>query len=294
MNSVLDDDDDIVPLEPPLGPRLCSTKDRPRSLSPLNRNISFDYHNNEHQHRNSGDCGYDSDRIDPELEELLYTSIHHQTIDSMEVSSFFDSSANRNEDQPQPVQDSTPKKMANSTSTTTDFTTLKTPPDNYCAIFNNRKVVKKDLKRLKKAKDAATSAAQFKIDRDSKLDLSFGNLVVKDGSLLDQASSILSPVEAMNKFYNEDDYDSDLERAKMKRMPSDRRFWKVGQEDMLSNFGRRSGTSIRSGRRQQCRQCGGNGHLVKDCPRVKKSIYFTIDSNFYSPPYTETNMLHLR
>lgn len=202
--------------------------------------------------------GYDSDQMDPELEELLYTSIHHQTIGSMELS--FDHSKLQADP---PLSVSTDGISSNEC-----FPTIKS--DDF-KIFNTRKSLKKERKEIKIAKDkalaAAQAACQFTVDcsKDSKkLDLCFGNLIVGE-----EIKSTLNPEEAMNKFYNEDSYDSDEERASYKRMSSDRRFWKIGREDLLANFGRRGSSYFRQ---KSCKKCGGNGHLVKDCPRVSVSL----------------------
>lgn len=243
MNSDLEDETG----EPPFRPRFSTITSHEIIRNSLT--------SSKPQIRESRD-GYDSDRIDPELEELLYTSIHHQTVGSLELS--FDLS--------KPQSDAP---LSESTGGTPSNECLSTIKSDGFKIFNNRKSLKKERKQIKTAKDkalaASEAACQFTVDStksSNKLDLCYGNLIVGE-----EVKSTLSAEEAMNKFYNEDSYDSDEERASYKRMSSDRRFWKIGQEDLLANFARRG--SSYSFRPKSCKKCGGNGHLVKDCPRVR-------------------------
>lgn len=253
MNSDLEDENEG--LEPPLRHRFSATTSH---NSPAHSKIKNSLNSFNPQNCESRD-GYDSDRIDPELEELLYTSIHHQTISSMELS--FDHSK---------LHADPPTLSAKEIHLNECLPTIKSDD---VKIFNTRKSLKKERKEIKIAKDkalaAAEAACQFTVDStksSNKLDLCFGNLIVGE-----EIKSTLNPEEAMNKFYNEDSYDSDEERASYKRMSSDRRFWKIGREDLLANFDRR-GTSY-SYRQKSCKKCGGNGHLVKDCPRVSALLY---------------------
>lgn len=246
MNSDLDDD--TVPLEPPLIPRLSTlTSTSPRHSKRDHQHSDFNSLQTYESPNN-----YDSDQIDPELEELFYTSIHHQTIGSMELT--FDH-----------FNQSTETQLSSTQPEETPLNEFPKVKSEDVKIFNSRKSLKKERKQIRAAREkalaAAEAASQFTVEPVNssrpKLDLCFGNLIVGDG-----ITSTLDPEEAMNKFYNEDLYDSDEERANYKRMSSDKRFWKIGQEDMLSNFGRRS---LRF-RQKECKHCGG-GHLVKDCPR---------------------------
>ncbi len=251
MNSDLDDD--TVPLEPPLIPRLSTlTSTSPRHSKRDHQHSDFNSLQTYESPNN-----YDSDQIDPELEELFYTSIHHQTIGSMELT--FDH-----------FNQSTETQLSSTQPEETPLNEFPKVKSEDVKIFNSRKSLKKERKQIRAAREkalaAAEAASQFTVEPVNssrpKLDLCFGNLIVGDG-----ITSTPDPEEAMNKFYNEDLYDSDEERANYKRMSSDKRFWKIGQEDMLSNFGRRS---LRF-RQKECKHCGG-GHLVKDCPRVCVSL----------------------
>lgn len=188
---------------------------------------------------------YDSDRVDSDIEEMLYTSIHHQTIDTQELS--FESNKS--------LCNSHQKDCYNQNGISKDFSTIKP------IIYNQRNCVKKEKAKLSKEKllNALNKLGQSfpkknGINSNIDYDISYGNDISLKG---------FDPVSEMNQFYNEDDYDSDEENKMIKSLPSNQRFWRVDSEDVSFR-----GKRITKGKSIQCRLCFEFGHREQHCSKV--------------------------
>ncbi|XP_075677531.1 uncharacterized protein LOC113792548 [Dermatophagoides pteronyssinus] len=191
--------------------------------------------------------GYDSDKIDSDIEDMLYSSIHHQTINSEELSF-------------------TPIKP-NESLNNDDRNELLIPKIRN--IFNERKVVKKkkikELKILKRKNqdDEQQNDAQKLTVKQNKIssdqfDISYGHNITLNSN---------DYTDSKNGFYLEANYDNENIDEVMKKLPKDRRYWKVGQQDLQSSFFQRRGRH----RPKQCNLCFQFGHLDRVCPnRIKK------------------------
>lgn len=92
-----------------------------------------------------------------------------------------------------------------------------------------------------------------------KPDISFGNVEnLKDSS-----------IHEMNKFYNEDDYDSEEEAKSFSRMSGDRSLWKISYNDIVLTQNKNN-RYYRN--RFICNNCNERGHMSRDCPLPKVCI----------------------
>lgn len=69
----------------------------------------------------------------------------------------------------------------------------------------------------------------------------------------------------MNKFYMEDDYDSDEYRKEVRKMRSDKHLWDINYEDRVGSRGRR----YYANNRKFCLNCKERGHLARHCPQPR-------------------------
>ncbi|OTF81615.1 hypothetical protein BLA29_011199, partial [Euroglyphus maynei] len=186
--------------------------------------------------------GYDSDKIDSDIEDMLYASIHHQTINSEELSF-------------------TPIKPNESLNDDDDDDPCELLTPKIRNIFNERKTVKKkkikELKNLKRKNQTneqqndvplSNSTKRTKILAD-QLDISYGHNIA------------INCTDTTNGFYLEANYDNEDIDEVIKKLPKDRRYWKVGQQDLQSFFHRRG-----RHRPKQCNLCLQFGHLDRLCP----------------------------
>lgn len=185
----------------------------------IDNSSQYEFETSVCNHKN----GYESDKIDSDLEDLLYTSIHHQTVNSCELS-FVSEKSESFTNQPN------------------------------CKLYNKRTINKRSI-RIKKKQSKLDNIRKIEKKQEPELNLSYGNLSI-DFDKID-------PTESLNKFYNEDLYDSEEEALALKKMSNDKRFWKIDSEDSLSGFRRRSQLNRL---KRPCKKCGGFGHLVKNCP----------------------------
>mgnify|MGYP007024673755 CR=1 FL=1 len=137
-------------------------------------------------------------------------------------------------------------------------------------IFNERKVVKK--KKIKERKNLKrknqTDLQQNTIDDDDgqqsivkqnkispgQFDISYGHNISLNSD---------NCTDTKNGFYLEANYDNEDIDEVMKKLPKDRRYWKVGTQDLQSFFYRRG-----RHRPKQCNLCFNFGHLDRVCPNV--------------------------
>lgn len=220
---------------------------------------NFDYH-----FQSSFDVNYDSDKVDSDIEDILYASVHHQTIDSKELST--KKHFEINSDQHQTIQ-----------------STISNAPE----IINRKKVLKKKKKKLKCKNGTVADHKIAKVKNNiingtmdenkvnnvykckmvklkaTEFDISYGNNILLENNL-----------EISNPFYSEDSYNSeDNIEDVIRKMPSDKRYWKVLKKDKI--------TRTQKNRIKQCHYCFSPDHFIRNCPNVCISIqirlFFLID-----------------
>lgn len=207
-----------------------------------------------HMFQKTCENGYDSDKIDSDIEDMLYASIHHQTINSEELSFI-------------------PTKPNETSNDDDDDDQHELLIHNVRNIFNERKIVKK--KKIKERKNLKrknqTNVQQNTIDDDDgqqsivkqnkitpgQFDISYGHNISLNSD---------NCTDTKNGFYLEANYDNEDIDEVMKKLPKDRRYWKVGTQDLQSFFYRRG-----RHRPKQCNLCFNFGHLDRVCPnRIKR------------------------
>lgn len=208
------------------------------------------YSNFNHNSQSSFDVNYDSDKIDSDIEDILYASVHHQTIDSNELST--NRQFEENGKQYEAIQSSI----------------IDTPK-----IINQKKVLKKKKKKLKckngfnngKAdnqeiennnndeKQVNGKALKCKMLKANEFDITYGNNIVLSNDL-----------KMSNQFYSEDSYNSDDEiEDVIRKMPSDKRYWKVFNKDRLNRT-----SKFKQKIQNYCQYCFSADHFIRNCPNV--------------------------
>lgn len=209
------------------------------------------------------DVKYDSDHIDSDIEETLYTFVHHQTISSQELS--IDTTVKSVSVNGRPEERDGENVLNGHTSTS-------------YKLLNQRDCMKKERDRLRKLKFKQSQQEKpkngFKMNEEVKkpvqLDISYGNDICLDG--IDIESE-------MNRFYNEDDYDSDEQSKLIRRMPSDRRYWRIDMEDIIAR--QRGKRALYRGKTKLCRVCLEPGHFENHCPKVRPLFIFSLIINCF-------------
>ncbi|XP_054166411.1 zinc finger CCHC domain-containing protein 7-like [Oppia nitens] len=125
-------------------------------------------------------------------------------------------------------------------------------------IDNNRSHCRNDIIRYSSPKKTSPTKQSPKCSPIKSSDISFGNVSNLNETTLSSS---------MDQFYNEDDYDSEEERAQYKRMSGDRSLWRISYNDLLVN-NTRSNRYYRN--KMFCNNCKERGHQARDCPIPKK------------------------
>lgn len=121
--------------------------------------------------------------------------------------------------------------------------------DSDVIIIDNSPVKSKNSKNAKHLSQKVTA----------NTNISLGNVNNLDESRLSE----------MDRFYNEDSYDSGEEAKNYDRMSNDRQLWKISHTDLLV-ANRKTNRYYRN--KFLCNNCNERGHQKSDCPLPKVSF----------------------
>ncbi|UXI14498.1 hypothetical protein NH340_JMT00440 [Sarcoptes scabiei] len=186
---------------------------------------------------------YDSDRIDSDIEDTLFTSIHHQTIDLSDCEKL-----DRKENN--------------------DQTPFKT--QHHC-----QRIISKALDRRKIGSKSKVIRQKIpsKLDHSGTIsmsDISYGNIANDDGLISEN-----NVYNESNKFFFEDDEDDDdglKPKTSIKRIASNKRYWLIDDCDRVL-------FRDRSRSKKSCKYCFSHDHKDCRCPNKIKVCYICGDDD---------------
>lgn len=204
--------------------------------------------------------GYASDHVDSDVEEILNSSIHHQTLrscdlgeDSADTAHQLHADEREHSYQTQDLNRSIKivNKLAPKPKSTKKLSAQRVPDVRGSSLKQSSPSPDRSFIPCSKRSFLVSNVNSLSLDR-TPVTITYGN-----GIELSREQVLAS----MDKFYNEDDYDSGNEQHRLKNMSKNKRLWMLNKEDMLDGKSKRSN-------RGECALCFKQGHKKIHCPTV--------------------------
>jgi hypothetical protein len=227
---------------------------------------------------------YNSDEIDSDIEVSLYGLIHHnsdhQFFDTTNDQSFDNNSNHSNEIQSKSSVESNAnclqlnsfnKISSNCDSIKRDFI-INNKNENILLDLKNVKNNNSNERKIEciEIEDSSEDSDVVIISDTKNRDKKWKRMTNIDISLANVNNLKESTLLEMEKFYNEDFYDSEEEIKTFQNMTNDRKLWKISNNDILLN-NRQNNRYYWN--RFICKNCSERGHKIRDCPLPKVFTY---------------------